>query len=157
MSQCSMKDKETKALKYTITGVPDAPSIWGTKEKKIENNHPPTFPWEHQHKPRHPLICVCEHSVHTARGGDCPTGVGVRAVTSQILCCMASSGQWFNSPACRAALEGPILTSLPVLSGSVGLCTYTQLYRLTPASSHAVQAHFSTDFKLIICLYALVD
>lgn len=108
MSQCSMKDKETKALKRTITRVPDAPSIWGTKEKKTENNHPPTFPWEQQHKPRHPHIWVSQHSVHTARGGDCPPDVGVRAVTSQTLC---STAPRFNSPACRAASEGP--TDIP--------------------------------------------
>lgn len=84
MSRCSTKDKETKALKYTITAVPDAPSIWRQKKKKIENNHPPTLPWEQQHKPTHPHIWVSQHSVHTAREGDCPTDVGVRAVVSVI-------------------------------------------------------------------------
>lgn len=112
LSRCCTKDKETKALKYTITGLPDAPSIWRTKEKKIENNYPPTFPWEQQHKPRHPHIWVSQHSVlHTARGGDCPTNVAVRAVTSQIFCCVAPSGQWFNSRPCRAVSEGP--TDIP--------------------------------------------
>lgn len=159
MSQCSMKDKETKALKYTLTGIPDAASSWRTKEKKITNNHPRTFPWEQQCKPRNPHTWVSWHLVHTAKGGDCPTNVGVRPAISQIFCCMASSVRWFNLPPCRPALRGTHWHPSPSLMGYVGLCTYAQMYRLTPTCSYCVQAHFIyrlQTHRLFICSSSLV-
>lgn len=67
VSRCSMSDKETKALKYTLTGIPDALSSWRIKEKgkKKKSDHPPTLPWGQQCKPRHPHLGFSTFGAHS--------------------------------------------------------------------------------------------
>lgn len=125
VSRCSMSDKETKALKYTLTGIPDALRSWRIKEKgkkKKKSDHPPTLPWGQWCKPRHPHLGFSTFGAHS-QGGDCPTNAGVRPTISQILCCTASSVQWLNLPPCRAALRGTHWHPSLSLTGRVGLRT----------------------------------
>lgn len=128
MSQCSMKDKETKALKYTRTGIPDALVAGG--QKKI-TNYPPTFSWEQEHRNHH--TWAPRHPVHTAWGGDCPTNAGVGAAISQTFSWMCPVVQ---PPPVR---RDPLTSPLSVM-GYVGPCTYTQMHGLTPTCSYCVQA-----------------